>query len=114
MKKTQIICFAAAIALLAGCTSYREQTGSAKQVSFNQLPPAVQATIHNEVGNRPIARIDQETKYGEPAYRVEVETPGPNSKLWVASDGSIIKESRRIVSQRPAGEAAGAQANPNY
>ena len=110
MKKSHLILLASAALVLAGCNSYREQMGYSKQISFNQLPTAAQTTVRNEVGDKPIARVDEDTKYGQPAYRVEVESPGPNPKLWVAPDGSIIKESRRLVSQRPINEAAGAQA----
>ena len=112
--KLQIISLAAVVAVLAGCTSYKERMGYATPISFNQLPAAAQATVRNEIGNRQIARIDQENKYGQPAYRVEVEERGPNPTLWVSSDGSIIKQSSRLTAGRTANEAAGAQSNPNY
>lgn len=109
MKKSHLILLAAGAVVLAGCNTYREQMGHSKQVSFNQLPQAAQTTVRNEIGDKPIARVDEDTRYGEPAYRVEVEAPGLNPAIWVAPDGSIIKESRRLVSQRPMSEAAGAQ-----
>jgi hypothetical protein len=109
--KIQILTLATAIALLAGCTSARKRMGYAKAVTFNQLPPAAQTTVRNEIGNQPIARITEDNNYGQQTFRVEVEQPGLNGALWVASDGSIIKESRRLVSHRAAvNEAAGAQA----
>ena len=111
MKMPQLIIVASAAALVAGCTSMRQQMGYAKAVSLTELPPAAQATVRNEVGDRPIYRITEETKYGHKTYRVEVAQPWFNSTLWVKGDGAIVKESSRLVQQRekPLTEAAGSQ-----
>jgi hypothetical protein len=107
--KIQILAVAASLALLAGCTTSRETMGYAERVSFEQLPPAVQMAVRNKVGDEPVARIDKETKYGQQSYRVEVERPGLNPALWVAADGSILKESGRLA-RGGMSEAAGGQA----
>lgn len=115
MKLTQIIVTASAVAVLAGCTSARQQWGSARAVRFEQLPAEAQATINKEVGDRHIARITQETKFGRPSYRVEVDQPWINPTLWVNNQGAIVKESDRLVAQRDyrVNEPAGAQAPTN-
>ena len=113
MKKFQILAWITAVGLLVGCNSYREHEGYAKQVSFDQLPQPVQASIRNEIGNKPIARIDEDTKSGQASYRVEVEMTGPNATMWVAPDGSIINKSDRLAS-KTIEEPAGAEPdNPN-
>jgi hypothetical protein len=112
MKITQIVVAVSAMALLVGCTSTRQQFGYARPVKFDQMPQAAQATVRNEVGDRTIKRITEETKYGRPTYRVEVEEPWINSALWVAPNGAVVKESSRLVAQRQVrtvNEAAGAQ-----
>jgi hypothetical protein len=109
MKHTSILALIGSATILAGCAQWHEQMGGAQPIAFNQMPPAAQATVRNEIGNQPINRITQESKYGQTAYRVEVERKGPNPSLWVATDGSIIKESRRLVGSRNMYEAAGAE-----
>ncbi len=115
MKTAQILILAAGLMGAAGCTSTREQLGYAKPIAFKDLPPAVQATVRREVGDSPIKRITQETKYAHPTYRVEVAQAWLNPTLWVNPDGAVVKESNRLVAQRSTriNEAAGAQ-NPQY
>jgi hypothetical protein len=110
MRTTLVLALTAAVALLAGCASWHEHFHGAERISFNQLTPAAQATVRQEIGNQPIINITREYTYGDPSYRVEVERKGVNPTLWVASDGSIIKESRRLIgSNVQLNEAAGAQ-----
>jgi hypothetical protein len=113
MKHIQLLTLTASIALFTGCAHWYENFPAAQPVAFNQLPPAAQATVRNEIGTQPIAQITQESKYGETTYRVEVERKGINPTLWVAGDGSIIKESGSlVVESRRMNEAAGAQTRP--
>src|SRR4051812_47330011 len=97
MKSTHVLTLAAAAALFAGCAGWHENFQGAERISFNQMTPAAQNTVRNEVGNQPITAITRENKYGDPSYRVEVARPTINPSLWVAADGSIIKESRRLI-----------------
>ncbi len=101
MKLSHILAITAAATILAGCAQWNERFEGAQSVNFNAMPPAVQATVRNEIGNQPITAITRERKYGDPSYRVEVEQLGLNPTLWVASNGSIIKESRRLVVSNP-------------
>lgn len=115
MKFSYVLAISVSATILAGCqTNWWENHPAPEQISLNQLPPAAQATIRNEIGNQPIARLTKEWKYGAPAYRVEVERTGMNPSLWVAADGSIITESRSLVAEnekakRQIYESAGAQ-----
>jgi hypothetical protein len=121
MKTSHVLTIAAAAAVLAGCARWHENIQGAEPITFNELPPAAQATVRNEIGTQPITSITRQYEFGEPSFRVEVEQSGLNPSLWVAQDGSIIKESRRLVSAnqqqyvQPSyqmNEAAGAQAQP--
>jgi hypothetical protein len=110
MKYNQLLALTASVAMFAGCAQWREHHNGAVPISFNQMPPAAQATVRNEVGSQPIAAITTEYKYGEPTYRIEVERKGINPTLWVAADGSIIKESRSLFSyNQQMNEPSGAQ-----
>jgi hypothetical protein len=117
MKIIQFLALTAAAALIAGCAPWYEHIEGAQQVSFNQMTPSAQETVRREIGNQPIMNITREYKYGDPSYRVEVDRPVINPTLWVAGDGSIIKQSRRLVganmppaaNMAPPYEAAGAQ-----
>ena len=118
MKSSHVLAVVFSATILAGCkTNWWENHPAPQNISLNQLPPAAQATIRNEIGNQPIAKLTKEWKYGDPSYRVEVEQRGANPDLWVAADGSIITESRSLVVQNQKAaerinEAAGAQRRP--
>jgi hypothetical protein len=79
------------------------------ELSLDQLPQAAQTTIRNQIGNESIAKIKQETKDGQTAYRVELQRQdwyGARPSLLVAEDGAILKESH----MQKINEAAGAEA----
>ena len=103
--KLKAICFVAAVSALVGCsTSYKTP------LTLNELPPAAQTTVRNQIGTLPIASITEEQRYGAITYRVETENKGRNGVLWVEPNGSIVKESRALVAeQRRVEEGAGAQ-----
>jgi hypothetical protein len=80
-----------------------------KDVTFDQLPQAAQTTIRNQIGDQQVAKIREETKDGQTAYKIELQKKNWHSlrpDLIVAADGSIIKESH----MEKVNEAAGAQA----
>jgi len=114
MKFSYVLAVTSCATFLAGCAQWNEQFNGAEAINFNQMTLAAQATVRDEIGNQPIAAITKEIKYGDPSYRVEVEQPGLNPTLWVAANGSILKESRRLVCSNSnhyqIKQAAGAQA----
>lgn len=64
----------------------------AKTVHMENLPPAVQNTIRNQVGTGQIHEIEQEEKNGKIYYEVEwVTRDGVKSEIKVRPDGNIIK-----------------------
>ena len=92
-------------------------------VTIDQLPQAAQQSIRNQVGDQQIAKIKQETKDGQTAYRVELQRKDWYSmrpSLLVAADGAILKESHlqkineAAGSQTPQSSSSmGSQANPS-
>lgn len=115
MKLTRVLALTAAVTLFAGCAPWYENVPAAQRMSFNQMTPAAQRTVRQEIGNQPIAAITREYKYGDPSYRVEVERPMMNPTLWVAADGSIIKESRELVGANTSmNDASGAQSSTSH
>ena len=59
-------------------------------MTVNQLPAAVQKTVKEQQGGREVADIDKEMWNGKEVYEVEFKEKGPNSRIYVASDGSIV------------------------
>lgn len=111
MKYSHVLALAASAGIFAGCAFYHENFQGAEPISFNQMTIAAQVTARKEIGNQPIANITRDYRYGDPTYRIEVERPTVNPTLWVAYDGSIIKESRRLIGANmpPVYEPAGAK-----
>jgi uncharacterized membrane protein YkoI len=56
----------------------------------SDLPLAVQKTVKEQQAGRLIADIDRETWNGQSIYEVEFKEKGVNSRLHIASDGSIV------------------------
>jgi hypothetical protein len=116
MKKIQLLSLAAAAGLLAGCaTSHEGENNGTSAMTINQLPPAAQTTVRNEIGDQQIFSIKEENKEGQTAYKVEVDHRSADmmrDSLVVAADGSILKESRHLASlHNKMSEPAGSQNN---
>jgi uncharacterized membrane protein YkoI len=62
---------------------------------LNELPAAVQKTVKEQQAGREIADIDREMWNGKAVYEVEFKEKGPNSRIHVASDGSMIVDKDR-------------------
>jgi hypothetical protein len=62
----------------------------AEDVSIDQVPPAVRATIEREALGGRIDDIERETKDGRVVYEVEFEQGGRDYEIHVAGDGSLL------------------------
>jgi len=59
-------------------------------VAYGELPAPVQRAIREQQAGRIIADIDRETWNGKTVYEVEFKEQGPNSRVHIAQDGSLV------------------------
>jgi uncharacterized membrane protein YkoI len=59
-------------------------------VALTSLPAAVQKTVKEQQAGREIADIDKEVWNGKAVYEVEFKEKGPNSRVYIAADGSMV------------------------
>src|SRR3954469_2630692 len=96
MKKELLVTMAAA-ALLAGCSDNKlgssNTTAADPKVAseFNDLPPAVRATVNREVPNGVIDKVSSDTKDGRVVYKIKFRDEGINPSILVAADGTLLK-----------------------
>ncbi len=58
--------------------------------ALDTLPAAVKKTVEEQRAGRTVADIDKETWNGQTIYEVEFKEKGPNSRIHIANDGSIV------------------------
>ena len=58
--------------------------------TLNTLPAAVQKTVEEQRAGRVVADIDKEMWNGQAVYEVEFKEKGKNSRVHIASDGSLV------------------------
>jgi hypothetical protein len=61
-------------------------------LSIDDLPPPVRATVDREVGSGTIDDIEWETGPDGAYYEVEFERAGQEWELHIAEDGSVIRK----------------------
>jgi hypothetical protein len=61
-----------------------------QEVSMDQVPPAVKATILKEAGNGTIKEIEQETKEGKTIYGADLIIDGNKFEIKVSPDGKLL------------------------
>jgi len=59
-------------------------------MALSDLPVAVQKQVKEQQAGREIADIDKEMWNGKAVYEVEFKEKGPNSRIYIASDGSMV------------------------
>jgi len=64
--------------------------GTEPSMAVTDLPAAVQKTVKEQQAGRDVADIDKEMWNGKAVYEVEFKEKGPNSRIYIASDGSIV------------------------
>ena len=74
-----------AMTLVAGAGEEQEE-----QVSLDQLPPAVKATILREARGGTIQEIERERENGKIVYEAEVIIDGKEFDIEVAADGTLL------------------------
>jgi len=81
--------------LLNGVWADDEAKGGREQheqnVSLDQVPPPVKATIERESAGGQVTVISQTTERGEAAYAVKIAKGGQNMTMYVKSDGTVLE-----------------------
>jgi len=62
------------------------------ELKFEDLPPAVQATVRQQSGGTKITDIDREDRTGKTVYEIEFDKDGANTEIHVAEDGTLISD----------------------
>ena len=62
------------------------------EMKFEDLPPAVQATVRQQSGGTKITDIDREDRTGKAVYEIEFEKDGDNKEIHVSEDGTVLPE----------------------
>jgi len=63
-----------------------------KEVTLEQVPAAVKATILKEAGGNKVEEIEVETKDGRDVYEAEWKVDGKEVEIKVAADGTLLKK----------------------
>jgi uncharacterized membrane protein YkoI len=68
-----------------------EENEEEGNVTLDQVPPAVKATLLKEANGAKITEIEKETKNGKTVYEAEFVAGGKTVEVKVASDGKLLK-----------------------
>jgi uncharacterized membrane protein YkoI len=77
-----------------------------EKVDYTQLPQPVQNTVNASKGTDTIKDIERQVKDGKTVYEVEFERTGFNPKMWIAEDGSVVRDSRTKSSTEAVSETS--------
>jgi uncharacterized membrane protein YkoI len=61
-----------------------------ENITLEQLPPAVKATVQREVKTGQILEIERDQKKGQPIFEVEFLDAGVKWEIHVAPDGKLL------------------------
>jgi len=64
-----------------------------QNVSLDQVPPPVKATIERESAGGQVIGIVQATERGEAGYAVRITKGGQETTMYVKADGTVLKRS---------------------
>jgi uncharacterized membrane protein YkoI len=85
---------------LAACSSMskhgdddkNEKGESSVEMTLDQVPPAVRATIEAQAAGAKIEEVDKETENGATVYETDVTVEGKEYEIKVAEDGKLISK----------------------
>jgi hypothetical protein len=89
-----------------------EQPKQQQEVTIDQIPAPVKATVHRESAGGVVQQVQKETKQGKIKYDIDIAKGGQKIGLKVAEDGSILeRKTKKLKPKSPsASPAAGAAA----
>ena len=68
------------------------EEGNEVKVPYDQVPPAVKATLQRESNGATIQTVDKEMKKGQTVYEADVMVNGTNWEIVVAEDGKVVSK----------------------
>ena len=71
------------------CLVIRSVGGFAKDISFDEVPEAIQKIALREIGDIPIRDVDREKEDGETVYDIEAKNDKIDIELEIAADGTL-------------------------
>lgn len=75
-------------------SEYGDAAAAMPRRQLSDLPPAVQETARSEAKGRDVVDIDRETWHGRLVYEIEFRDRGLNSRIYVADDGTLVRDER--------------------
>ena len=81
-----LVVLGAVICIGAGVAYYEQQ------ITIDEVPEVVKATILKEVGDGTIKEIEKETKNGVTTYEAELIVEGKAFEIQVAADGALLSK----------------------
>jgi hypothetical protein len=88
MKNQIIIPMLAGALLVGGCTKTNVERASTE---FNQLPAAVQKSVHSAVPEGEVANVDEDKRNGLTVYQIKFRDSDRHPDMWVSPDGTILR-----------------------
>jgi uncharacterized membrane protein YkoI len=93
MKKyfwLMVAAFIICLMVVISCAHMDGRETKEEDVSLDQVPAAVKATILKEAGGATITELERETEDGRVIYEAEFEVDGKEIEINVAEDGKLI------------------------
>jgi uncharacterized membrane protein YkoI len=81
----------------AATRDLRNALRTAPSIALSDLPSVVQKTIREQQAGREVIDVDKEMWNGKEIFEVEFREAGPNSRLHIARDGSLVVDKDRKV-----------------
>ena len=78
------------LALCIGAVATKQALDGEKEITIDEVPAAVKATILTEADGAPIQEIEMETADGKTVYEAEVIIDGKEVEIEVAPDGTLL------------------------
>ena len=109
--KTKLIVAGCALVVGAGLITWNlrdpdrgfyEQPKQEQNVTLDQIPAPVRATIKRESAGGVVEEIQKETQQGEIKYEVDLVVGGQKIDLEIAEDGSILeRKTKKLKPSKP-------------
>jgi len=105
MSRRWVLCIVMGLNLLgaAAATGWASGDDDEEQVSIDQVPAGVKATILKEAMGGVVKEIERETEKGKTIYEAEIIIDGREIEIEVAADGTLLEREEEVsLDQVPA------------